>query len=390
MLLCLLYMDKMRTKVLLLITKSTLGGAQRYVEDVAMGLDPQVFDVSVAAGGEGPLIDSLKKHGIHVHHLTHLRRDVSLLQEIRSFFELIHLIRTVRPDVLHINSSKAGVLGGIVGRMCGVPRIIFTAHGWAFNEDRSYVQKRIIRALHALTIYLSHVTITVSDGMRAQMTAPFTKSKMQTIHLGRTVNNVLPKEDARGILEMHVQNADTRLIDFHQDFWFGSVAELHPVKQLHRVIDAVAALTRTHKNIRLVLVHDGELRTALEQQVRQLRITEHVFFTGSIPDAARLLPAFDAFVLPSRSEAFAYVLLEAGHASLPVVATNVGGIPDIITTEVNGLLVPPEDTQALTEAMERVYMDQALRERLAKVHHEKVQSFTVKKMIEKTATLYTS
>ena len=377
-----------RTKVLFLITKSTLGGAQRYVYDLATALNPTEFDASVAVGGEGPLVEMLENAGSKVHKLTYLTRDISFFTEIRTSIELIRLIRKVKPDVLHINSSKAGLLGGLTGRLCRVPKIIFTAHGWAFNEDRTPFQKTLFKLLHFCTILLSHKTITVSNGMRAQMNWPCIQKKMVTVHLGRTVTNIKSKDDARGILEMKVQNPGARLIDFHDDIWMGTIAELHPIKRLNRAIDSVSALVKDIKNLRFIIIHDGQLRQQLEQQVRDLGLEKHVFFTGTIENAASLLPAFDVFVLPSKSEAFAYVLLEAGQAHVPVVATSVGGIPDIITNGENGLLVPPDNTPELTSAIGTLLDDSELREQLAQAHFERSKLFTLEKMVSETQAIY--
>ncbi|MFM2381714.1 MAG: hypothetical protein RLZZ76_481 [Candidatus Parcubacteria bacterium] len=381
-------MNQTRKKVLFLITKSTLGGAQRYVEDLATGLDNTLYDVSVAVGGKGPLIDILTSAGVKVYPLKNLTRDIGIASEVRSFFELISLIRKVEPDVLHINSSKAGILGSLVGRICRVPKIIFTAHGWAFNEDRGEWQKKLLKSIHFLTIILSHRTVVVSNGTRSQMDWPFVQKKMSTVHLGRNVDKMKSKEDARGSIEMHVQNADARLIDYHNDFWLGTIAELHPIKRLNRAIDSVSVLVKEFPTLRFVIIHDGQLRTRLEEQVHNLGLEKHVFFTGTVENAARLLPAFDAFVLPSKSEAFAYVLLEAGQAKLPVVATSVGGIPDIIEDGVNGLLVPPDNTPALTATLRSLITDETLRERLAQAHFERSQTFTLEKMMRETEEVY--
>jgi glycosyltransferase involved in cell wall biosynthesis len=378
-----------RKKVLFLITKSTLGGAQQYVFDLATNLPQEEFDVSVAVGGDGPLIEILQNEGFKVHHLKHLKRDISFFDEVKTFFALLRIIKKEKPDVLHINSSKAGVLGGLAGRMCRVPKIVFTAHGWAFNEDRSRSQKKILKALHWFTILLSHTSITVSNGMRAQMEKlPFVGKKMVTVHLGRTVPNIKSKEDARGTLEMKVQDTTARLLDYHNDIWIGTIAELHPIKRLNRAIDAVSALIKEFPTVRYIIIHDGELRAQLAQQVKNLGLEEHVFFTGTIENAARLLPAFDIFVLPSKSEAFGYVLLEAGQAHLPVVATNVGGIPDIITNGENGLLVEPDDTPALTHALKTLMTDKPLRKKLADTHYEKSKLFSVAKMVRETQEVY--
>jgi glycosyltransferase involved in cell wall biosynthesis len=192
----------------------------------------------------------------------------------------------------------------------------------------------------------------------------------------------------KSILETRVINTTARLIDHHDDFWIGTIAELHPIKRLNRAIDAVSALIKEFPTVRFIIIHDGELRAQLEQQVKDLGLQEHVFFTGIIEEAARFLPAFDLFVLPSKSEAFPYVLIEAGHAQLPVVATEVGGIPDIIENGTNGILVPPENTPALTEALRTLIRDEELRSRLARAHYEKTQTFTLEKMITDTIAVY--
>jgi glycosyltransferase involved in cell wall biosynthesis len=379
-----------RKKVLFLITKSTLGGAQQYVYDLATSLPQDQFESSIVVGGNGPLVDMLKNDGFRVHQLSTLKRDISFLDEFRTLLALLRIIRKERPNVLHINSSKAGGIGTLAGRLCRVPRIIFTAHGWAFNEDRTLWQKRIFKFLHWITILLSHKTIVVSNGTRTQMDWPLVQKKMVTIHLGRTITNFKTKDDARGTLEMNVQNTATRLIDYHTDFWIGTIAELHPTKRINRAIDSVCALVKQIPTLRFIIIHDGQQKEVLMQQVADLGLEEHVFFTGTIENAARLLPAFDLFVLPSKTEALGYVLIEAGQAGVSVVATNVGGIPDIIEDGKTGILVPPDNTPALTSALRTLITNDELRGAYARAHHEKSMMFTLEKMVSETQHLYLS
>lgn len=377
-------------KILFLITKSSWGGAQQYVYDLALSLPPEIFEPIIATGGDGELIDRLQTAGLKVYVLKSLQRDISLFKDIQTAFTLWSIIRKERPDVLHINSSKAGVLGGIVGRIAGVPKIIFTAHGWAFNEDRPNWQRLLFKWAHYLTVLLSTKTIAVSEGMRSQFQWIGIKNKMVVIHPGRTIPDMQYKDDARGILETKVIDNTTSLSDYHNDMWLGTIAELHPIKRLNRAINAVSALVKDFPTLRYIIIHDGQQKSELQQQVRDLGLEKHVFFTGTIKDAARLLPAFDLFVLPSKSEAFGYVLVEAGLASLPVVATNVGGIRDVITNEVTGLLVEPDDTPALTNALRRLLTDEPMRSRLARSHNDVAKTFTVQKMSEETQKLYLS
>jgi glycosyltransferase involved in cell wall biosynthesis len=377
-----------RKKVLFLITKSNWGGAQRYVFDLATNLNPNQYEVVVALGGDGALISKLAEAGIKTINIAGLTRDISLIQELKAMFAIASIVRKERPDVLHVNSSKAGAIGALVGRVLRVPRVIFTAHGWAFNEDRPQLQKNVFKALHWLTVLLSHCTVAVSTVTKTQMNWPGVQNKMTVIHPGRSVTDLKHRFEARGILETKMVDAVANLSEYHADIWVGTIAELHPVKQLNRAIDSIASLSRTIPTVRYIIIGAGQCESALQQQVANLGIEQHVFFAGAVHEAARLLPAFDVFVLPSQSEAFGYVLLEAGIAHVPVVATNTGGITDIITNNETGLLVPVHDTPALTRALQTLLTDTKMRKKLADANAAVVNEFTIENMVEKTTQVY--
>lgn len=126
------------------VTKSNFGGAQRYVFDLATNLPTNGYDVLVATGSAqgsesaGSLIGMLQHAGIRTVFLPHMARDISPLRDWRTFLSLWKLMRDEKPDVVHLNSSKAGILGALTARLAGVRRIIFTAHGWAFWETRNF------------------------------------------------------------------------------------------------------------------------------------------------------------------------------------------------------------------------------------------------------------
>jgi len=377
-----------KKKVLFLITKSNWGGAQRYVYDLATALPETDYEVSVAVGGNGELAQKLTASNINTISIPGLQRDISVRKELQATLAIAKIIRAEKPDVLHINSSKAGALGTLLGRILRVPNIVFTSHGWAFNEDRPCWQKILLKFIHYCTVLWSHKTIVVSHKLKQEMNWLGVQKKMYVVHPGRTIPTLKPKAEARGIIETKVTTSEANLSDFHTDFWIGTIAELHPIKRLHRAIDAIAAVSRNYPKIRYVIIGDGQLRTVLEQQVRDLGLTNHVFFTGNIHEAGRLLQAFDIFLLTSKSEAFGYVLLEAGLASLPCVATEVGGIPDIILHEKTGMLIPPEQTTAITESLTKLIENPNLRTTYARAHAQRAQEFSIEKMTRETMTLY--
>jgi glycosyltransferase involved in cell wall biosynthesis len=373
-----------KKKILFLITKSNWGGAQRYVHDLATHLDTSIFDVTVALGGDGRLVEELTKKNIRIVKLGALERDISITKDMKAAYELFTLIRSEKPDTLHINSSKAGGMGAFLGRLCRVPNIIFTAHGWAFNEERPLWQRVVIKLLHAMTIFLSHTTIAVSNMTKQQMNIPFTHRKMSIVHNGRTIDDSYSRQFSRSFFCEYIPS----LRDHMDDFWSVTIAELHPIKQHEVTIRALKSLTTDGATVRHIIIGDGEMRTSLESLVRELELEHVVFFTGNILEASRYLKAFDLFILSSRSEAMAYVIIEACALGLPIISSKVGGIPEIITHEKDGLLYPQGDVSALTKCYTQLLNDKALRDTLAQNALLRAQDFTLEKMVRETTKLY--
>jgi len=375
-----------KTKVIYLITKSNWGGAQRYVYDLATGLDQTRYEPVVALGGDGELIDKLEIAGIKTITLQAAQRDVSLTKEWRLCWELIRLIRTERPAVFHVNSSKAGGLGCFVGRILGVNKVVFTAHGWAFNEDRPGWQRLIIKFAHWLTVMLSHQTIAVSAGMAQQLNWPLAQRKMSVINPGRTIPHFVERSVARSQLA----NYCPALVPFQTDRWILIIAELHPIKQHALLFEAIQSVVSEHPTVRLVCIGDGALRDTLQAWVLDHHLEQHVFFTGATPEAATLLPAADLFVLPSRSESYGYVVHEAGLAGVPVIASNVGGITDIVHDGVDGTLFNSGDQQQLTTAITQFLDNPTSSQTMSHTLQTKLADRTVKAMVTATSKVYRS
>lgn len=339
-------MSEKRKKILFVITKSNWGGAQRYVFDLATALS-RTYSVAVALGGDGRLRTLLEAQSIPVFRIAHLLRDVSLASEIHAFLSLYKVIKYEKPDVLHLNSSKVGILGGIAGRLAGVPSIVFTAHAWAWNEKRPIVSRIGIALLHWVTVLLSHRTITVSHAVYDQMARfPGTKKRMRVVHLGITP---LPRIDAEQARAQCLTREPALQALTHLP-WFVTIGELHPIKGHIFVLKALELLKKEGYACVYILIGDGEQYPVLQDYVTSHNLSDTVFFLGHIQDAAVLLSTFDLFILPSLSEAFGYVLLEAGAAEVPILASAVGGIPEIIGGGM-GTLVPPQDPVSIADAL---------------------------------------
>lgn len=373
-------MSSKTTKVLFLITKGNYGGAQRYVYDLATGISTKEFEPVVAFGEGETLGLKLSRAGVRTIRIPALRRDIGLLSEFRAFFAILDLIKAERPNVLHLNSSKAGFVGALAGRYAGVPRIIFTAHNWASNDARYRVLRRAFKLIHWLTILLSHVTIAVSFQTRNDMAdMPKTLEKMRVIYNGVEPFVPNPKATARHLIAPQI----------HEGVWIGTVSELNRNKGVDIAIRAFAPLARDYRHIAFVVIGDGEERQQLEKLARDLGIEEKVRFLGFIPDAHIVLPAFDIFTLTSRTEAFPYAILEAGLSGAAVVASRVGGIPEVIAHRYNGILVEPGDTAGVQKALHALIEHPERRTLYGSRLTKRVgNKFAIERMIAETAKLY--
>lgn len=360
------------------ITKSNFGGAQRYVFDLATGAKKAGHNVSVICGGNGPLVGKLEREHIKVFSLPQMQRDISLVDEFQALHFLFRTLWEEKPDVFHINSSKMGGLGAVAARLAGIKKIVFTSHGWAFNETwRPWWQKILIKFFVWLTILFSHKTICVSEKTRKDVQFPFVKHKLVVIHNGINEFELLDRSSARTALGIH----DDVLV-------VGTNSELHRVKGLDIMLDAWERYANKSDGI-LTMISDGELREVLENYAKELGLSDKVIFKGYLDDARKYLRAFDIFCMPSRSENLPYALLEAGQAELPVIATSVGGIPEVIENGINGVLVPPEDSETIFSTLILLSEDKTLRGRLGGALKETVhEKFSKEKMVKETLALY--
>lgn len=373
-----------RKKVLYLITKSNWGGAQRYVYDLATTLDKSRFEPLVAMGGEGILGEMLHNAGIRTIVLQEMQNKLSLKQARKAASELRQIVKIERPDVLHVNSSTAGLIGSLVGHSTRVPKIIFTAHGWAFNEDRPLSQRLLLKTLHYMTVLLADRTIAVSRAIVTQMNWPFAQRKMKVINPGRTIGVTYDRAEAR-----------TKLIGFcpelapyQNDEWIVCLAELHPIKRHLILLDAFRQLPQTETPRKLILIGEGAERERIEIYIVTHHLNGRVLLVGNITEAARFLRAFDLFVLASKSESYGYVLHEAGLAGVPVIATNVGGIPDIITNHKTGLLIPPDNAPALITAIHTLLENPTQKAAYVAALQTELSGRSVTKMTRQTESLY--
>ncbi len=369
-----------RTKVMIAITQSNQGGAQRYVYDLACALPSDRYNVVVVAGGNGALVDKLASAGIRTITLSSLVRSISFFGDIATFAALWKSIGKERPDILHTNSSKMGLIGGIIGRMRGVRKIVFTAHGWAFRAPHSAPIRLLLYVLSMKIVALSHRTIAVSEAIARDIPI-LVRRRCVVIHNGIPPIDFASRSDA---------HANIRRVcpSIQEGFWLGTVAELHPVKGIDVAIEAFSRIAHLLPGAQYIVAGEGTERARLQRLIEERGLAQRIHLIGFV-DASTILKGFDAFVLPSRFEGLSYALLEASAASLPIIASRVGGIPEVITDEETGLLIAPGDTEALGAAILRVTRDVDLRNHLGSAASARVREYySLAAMVAEIETVY--
>lgn len=345
-------MENSQKTILFVITKSVWGGAQKYVYDLASRLPSKGFRVGVAAGGKEALYEKLRARGIPYRAISHFQRDVAFFKEIAAGIEITRLLLKIRPRVLHASSPKAAGITGVAATLCRLltffryhPTMVMTVHGWTFHEARPAWQRSIIRFFSRLTSLFYHHIIVISradyHAALRQHVAPARKLALIPHGIDANEYSFLSRDEARASLPTHINNAL---------FLAGTIGEWTANKNYASLIEAAKIIVNKNPDVRCVLFGWGEQKKLLADLISLYNLTRHVFLIEDVTDAARYLKAFDVFVLPSLKEGLPYVLLEALCAGVPIVATAVGGIPDIIN-ETNGILIPPARPDLLAEAI---------------------------------------
>jgi len=380
----------MKKKILYCITKANWGGAQRYVYDLATSLPKDSYEPIVLLGSDGFLNQKLQSVNIRTIVLGDFFRDVNILKDFSALIKLIKIFKKEKPNVIHLNSSKMGFLGALAGRLAGIKKIIFTGHGWAFNEDRSKWQKRIICLLHLATIALAHKTIAVSLQTKKQVAGnAYLAKRIEIIKNGIGNINFLEKQVARNFI-LGKLPAD---LDLKDRLWLGTISELHKNKGLKYVIEAIHELeTLTEDKSELpilIIIGEGERREKLQERINRYNLEDTVFLIGRIEEAEKYLKAFNIFTLTSITEALPYALLEAGRAGLPIIASAVGGIPEIIDDMTSGILVRPKEPEEIKKAIDFLLKNPGKMVTFGQNIKEKIESdFTKDEMVKKTIELY--
>ncbi len=377
--------DPVKKKIIYLITKATWGGAQKQVFELSIWANKNNYEVIVAGGKVGKLKEELEKNSIRFIEIPDMGRDIAMYRDWKSFKKIYNLIKEEKPDIIHTHSPKAGGIGALATRFANKKtKIIYTAHGFAWHENRKILEKIFIIIFSWLTIMLSHKTIIITkEEFEEVKLLPFISSKTRYI--------------ANGINKIHFLNQNKALVSLSlrlkkhlgDKILIQTSAELHKNKGLLNALEAISILKDKYKNILYIIFGEGEERKKIEKYIENKGLENNVHLAGYTENNVEILKAFDLCLIPSEKEGLPYALLEAGQAGLPIIATSIGGIPDVIEDMKSGILIQKNKPGELVSAVDFILSHKSIAKSYGKNIEEKVlRDFSIEKMISEISSIY--
>jgi glycosyltransferase involved in cell wall biosynthesis len=365
-----------RLRVMYVVGNSVIGGAENHVITLVAALRKMEFPVAVVCPRPGPLVDALKALGVRAHLIDMVRPapDDEYEVSLPAMGELAALMRRWRPDVVHSHLYPAFVHGSLAGQLSGVPALVTTAHTLIVRPGDAWLTK--LTATRIIAVSQAAKTLLVEGGV-----AP------RAIHV--IYNGIEPRyfdDESASAASVRAQlgiPADAPVI--------GTIARLSAEKGHRELLHIAHGVLQRKPEARFLIVGTGPLADELETQTAKLSIQDRVIFTGARRDVTALNHLMDVFLLPSREEALPLAMLEAMAAARPIVASNVGGVPEVVVDGDTGMLFGPDDRQRFTDAVVNLIERPELARQYGERGRKRVAArFGVDRMVDETVRYYRS
>lgn len=362
-------------KILYIITKSEIGGAQTHLIEVVRYMHRAGHDVSVITGTTGWLTNELASIGVDYEIFPDLVREINPTKDIKTINYICHILEVKQPDIIHCHSSKAGIVGRIAGAIKNVPAV-FTAHGWAFTSGVSPAKRIIYATIEHMMLGITRKVICVSefDRQLAKRWFLHNYNRIVTVHNGivdKTFNNNIIRE----------YSLPLKLV---------SVARFSHPKNNMQLIRAVEQINKLYSgSLQLNMVGDGPLLSEAQAYVTSYKLKNDVHFLGSRTDVDDILNQNDIFCLISNYEGLPISIIEAMRAGIPIIASDVGGVNELVQDGVNGFLIPRGNTSELVDKLKYILehkkLIKSMGEASRKIYEEE---YTAYRMNQKILSVY--
>lgn len=352
-----------------------VGGLEKLLVEIASATDRSRTRLSfVSLGDSGPIAEELRRLDFPVvclHRATGFRP--SLVPHLAGVF------KKLRADVVHTHDPRPLIYGALSAKWAGTKTVVHTQHGRVFGET-----PRQQWLCHQVVKNVDHFACVSNDIAKLAKERGVPEEKLHVVH-----NGIRSERFGRPAAEDWQDGIQIDDIAIEQRRHLVCVARLSPEKGVDTLIDAASLLIDDIPDLRLLIAGDGPCRNDLQQQIQRLGLDDHVELLGQTDQVPQILDGARLFVLPSNSEGVSLTLLEAMYASVPIVATNVGGTPEVIVNGENGLLVPPKDPAAMAKAIVELWADHGRRmELIHEGHRVASEGFSIDRMLQRYDCLY--
>jgi len=382
-------------KILHIITRLDMGGSAQNTLQTCKRLSGKYETILVHGPSHESRMTDLEKRiieddvgavrarGVKVTALPTMVRSIRPLKDLRALLSLVWLIFKEKPDIVHTHSSKAGILGRLAAKIAGVPHIIHTPHGHVFYGPLGIIASKIFLWVETIFSKFTDRMVALTDGekndyIKLSVCPP---QKLFKIHSGVDLEQFMQSNGNRV--------AKKRSLGLDQNSTvIGFVGWLLPIKGPAYLLQAMTHIWPEHPTASLVMVGKGELDVDLRAQALKMNANGRIKFLGWREDIHEIMPVFDLLVLPSLNEGMGRVLVEAMAAGKPVVASEVGGIPDLVKHGETGYLVRPADEKALANGIKKLLNDPESARQMGQRGKEYCRQFSLEAMIQKLEDLY--
>lgn len=375
-------------RVMRIISRLNVGGPSTHVILLNEGLDHLGYTSVLVTGyesvQEGDLRDLVSERRLRMVSVAELGREINFVHDIAALLKLYRLMRRERPHIVHTHQAKAGFVGRLAARLAGVPVVLHTFHGHVFHGYFGRAKTALFLLLERICARLSDRVITISVGLRKELAALGVTSAdhIEVIPLGFELDAFARQPPSRGSFRATLGlGADTKLV--------AAVGRLVKIKNIRLFLNAAALVHAQMPEVHFALVGDGDQRNELENYARSLGLSHVVTFTGWRRDLPEIYYDLDALIISSDNEGTPASLIEAMATGCPVIATRVGGIPDLLGDCERGSIVPPGDAWALARAILQVLDEPcATKRRSAAARGYVLRNHQVQRLVTDMDSLY--
>lgn len=349
------------------------------------GMDKGRYKVALACAPGGPLIDLVQRHHMDVILFRRMTQPVHPINDVYTLMELINYLKKHHYDIIHTHNSKAGFLGRLAAKRANVPVIIHTVHGFAFHDQEPLWRRILFRMLERTASRWCDKMIFISQPLIdwALKERIVGAEKIIKIYSGIDLDQFHPvSEEAKARIrkKWHL-GVDDAVIGMVSKLWEGKGHSI--------LIEAFRKIKKEMPHAKLVIVGEGYLQDHLQNLAREYNLQDSIIFTGFLMDVSEIIAAFDVSVLPSFFEGMGRVLLESMAMGKPIVASRVGGIPDLVEDRRNGFLTTPGDINEVANAILQVLKNKALADHMGEAGRKKVtDQFSATTMVNAIEKVY--